>query len=156
MVACNPYIILYHTCMTTKKTFRITLRPKETEDLEFLMAHFKKDTPHDMIRFILTEKANSVREVIMRYGPKGGGSGSGSRENKETRLNALLALDIPELNAELERLHVFEQLKSRSDMRLWIEDDGIGGRIVKFHSPSGGDSGQMNFGDIITEIRKII
>jgi len=76
--------------------------------------------------------------------------------NKAQRITEILAItDYDALNAELERLHVFEHFKSTPDMWVRVADDGAGGRTVLYSSPRG-DSGNLNFGEIIKVLQKII
>ena len=53
----------------SKQSIRITFSEKETEDLKFLMADRRKDTPHDLVRLLVAESASALRELFLKYGP---------------------------------------------------------------------------------------
>jgi len=136
--------------MSTNKTFKITFIGPESENIDILMKEMKEPTPQSLLRTLVKMRADMLRNKKLTYGP----STTGTRETKETRLTALLALDNESLNIELERLHIFEHMKSRSDMWVCVADDGAGGRTVKYGVPDGSDNGERGFGEIITLLRK--
>ena len=132
----------------------VTFNGPEADALSRVTAHMSESTMQNAIRTLVK---NYYTKNIVPPSWKQPGEGKPRGPNKAQRINEILAItDYDALNAELERLHVFEEFKSRSDMRVWVEDDGIGGRTVKYHSPSGGDSGNINFGEIIKVLQKII
>ncbi|MCR4322714.1 MAG: hypothetical protein NUV61_01340 [Candidatus Azambacteria bacterium] len=140
--------------MIPKKKLVVTFRGPEVEALSRVTDRMNEPSEQDAIR-TLVKNYHSDNMTLPPYKQK---TGSGERgPNKAQRLNEILAItDYDVLNAELERLHVFEEFKSRSDMRVWVEDDGIGGRIGRYNSPSGGDFGNINFGEIMKVLQKII
>lgn len=132
----------------------VTFNGPEADALSRVTAHMSESTMQNAIRTLVK---NYYTKNIVPPSWKQPGESKPRGPNKEQRLNEILAItDFEALNAELERLHVFEQFKSRPDMRVWVADDGIGGRTVMYHSPSGGDSGNLNFSLIIDVLRKII
>ena len=140
-----------------KSIYPLLLGEKLRERLNEMAAYYEKsvaETIRDAVNFMYLEE-------YMKHS-RGYGKGTEKKEpvsrgpNKEQRLNELLALGNDALNAELERLHVFEQFKSTSDMRVWVADDGIGGRTVMYDTPNGSSAGNFNFGLIITELRKVL
>lgn len=140
--------------MSTNKTFKITFIGPESENLDLLMKEMKEPTPQSLIRTLVKMRADALRNKKLTYGP----STTVPRENKETRLNEILDLDNDSLNAELERLHIFDGFRSpgMSDMWVQVTDDGIGGRTVRYGTPDGRSNGERGFGEIITALRKIL
>jgi hypothetical protein len=132
----------------------VTFKGPEVEALSRVTAHMNEPTVQDAIRTLVK---NYHSEKITPPAWKQQGETKPRGPNREQRLTEILAIkDFNVLNAELERLHVFEHFKSCPDMQVWVDDDGVGGRTVKYHSASTGQDGNNNFGEVIKILRKIL
>lgn len=139
--------------MIPKKKLIVTFKGPEVEVLSRVTAHMNEPSEQDAVR-TLVKNYHSNKITAPAYKQPSESKPKGP--NKAQRITEILAItDYDELNAELERLHVFEHFKSTPDMYVRVADDGAGGRTVLYSSPRG-DSGNMNFGEIIKVLQKII
>ena len=139
--------------MIPKKKLVVTFKGPEVEVLSRVTAHMNEPTDQDAVRTLVK---NYHSDKITPPAWKQPGESKPKGPNKAQRITEILGItDFEALNAELERLHVFDHFKSTPDMTVWVADDGSGGRTVMYSSPRG-DSGNMNFGEIIKVLQKII
>lgn len=138
---------------TPKIKLIVTFNGPEADALSRVTAHMSESTMQNAIRTLVK---NYYTKNIVPPSWRQPGENKPKGPNKAQRIAEILAItDYDALNAELERLHVFEHFKSTPDMVVRVEDDGSGGRTVVYSSPRG-DSGNMNFGEIIKVLQKII
>lgn len=139
--------------MIPKKKLVVTFKGPEVDVLSRVTAHMNEPTDQDAVRTLVK---NYHSDKITPPAWKQPGEAKPRGPNKEQRLTEILAItDYDALNAELERLHVFEHFKSTPDMWVRVADDGIGGRTVLYSDPHG-NSGHTNFGEIIKVLQKVI
>lgn len=108
----------------------------EYEDVTFLMQELRVLTPHDLVRRLVSDRAQEIRAAQMRYGSP---SAKAPRETKAQRRAKLDAMSDPELTLELKKLGAIEDADYGNGNATYAEVgiDATGTRRILFWNVSG-------------------